>query len=64
MNSPGQGSIRSFNVRPGAIKTERIVQDMGRLQHRRDDDVWQPAEKVIAQRYVYWLATSSDAERS
>jgi NAD(P)-dependent dehydrogenase (short-subunit alcohol dehydrogenase family) len=52
--------IRSFNLQPGAIKTERIVQDMAAFNIHASDDVWQPPE-VIGE-VVYWLATSPDAD--
>jgi NAD(P)-dependent dehydrogenase (short-subunit alcohol dehydrogenase family) len=52
--------IRSFNLQPGAIKTERIAQDMAAFNIDASDDVWQPPE-VIAE-VVYWLASSPEAD--
>ena len=52
--------IRAFNVQPGAIKTERIAQDMAGFGFSADDGTWQPPE-VIGE-VVYWLATSPEAD--
>lgn len=53
--------IRSFNLQPGPIRTERIAQDMGAFNFDADDGFWQPPE-VIGEA-VYWLATSPDADK-
>ena len=55
----GDQGIRAFNVQPGAIKTERIAQDMAGFGFSADDGTWQPPE-VIGE-VVYWLATSPEA---
>lgn len=52
--------IRSFNVQPGPIRTERIAQDMAGFGFDADDGFWQPPE-VIGE-VVTWLATSSEAD--
>jgi NAD(P)-dependent dehydrogenase (short-subunit alcohol dehydrogenase family) len=51
--------IRSFNVQPGPIRTERILQDMAEFGFGAD--FGEPPE-VIGE-VVYWLATSSEADR-
>jgi NAD(P)-dependent dehydrogenase (short-subunit alcohol dehydrogenase family) len=56
----GDQGIRAFNVQPGAIKTERIAQDMAGFGFSADDGTWQPPE-VIGE-VVYWLATSPEAD--
>ncbi len=56
----GAQGIRSFNLQPGAIRTERIAQDMAGFGFHADDGTWQPAE--IIGEVVYWLATSSEAD--
>ena len=50
--------IRSFNVQPGPIKTERLLQDMKGFGF--DADSWSPPE-VIGE-VVHWLATKSVAD--
>ncbi|MCB2063892.1 MAG: SDR family oxidoreductase [Novosphingobium sp.] len=57
----GDKGIRSFNLQPGAIRTERIAQDMAGFGFNADDGSWQPPE-VIAE-VVHWLATSPDADK-
>jgi NAD(P)-dependent dehydrogenase (short-subunit alcohol dehydrogenase family) len=52
--------IRAFNIQPGAIKTERIAQDMAGFGFSADDGTWQPPE-VIGE-VAYWLATSPEAD--
>lgn len=56
----GDQGIRSFNLQPGPIRTERIAQDMAGFGFDANDDVWQPPE-VIGEA-VYWLATSTEAD--
>jgi NAD(P)-dependent dehydrogenase (short-subunit alcohol dehydrogenase family) len=51
--------IRSFNVQPGPIKTERLMQDMKGFGF--DADSWSPPE-VIGE-VVHWLATESAADK-
>ncbi len=53
----GDKGIRAFNLQPGAILTERIVQDMGGFGFGAG---FQPPE-VIAE-VVLWLATSPEAD--
>jgi NAD(P)-dependent dehydrogenase (short-subunit alcohol dehydrogenase family) len=50
--------VRAFNLQPGAIKTERILQDMSRFGFGAD--FGEPPE-VIGE-VAYWLATSPDAD--
>ena len=56
----GDRGIRSFNLQPGPIKTERIAQDMAGFGIDSSGDLWQPPE-VIGEA-VYWLATTSEAD--
>jgi NAD(P)-dependent dehydrogenase (short-subunit alcohol dehydrogenase family) len=51
--------IRAFNLQPGAIKTERLMQDMSAFGFNADN--WTSAE-VIGE-VVNWLATSPDADQ-
>ena len=55
----GDRGIRAFNLQPGAIKTERILQDMA--EFGMGADFGEPPE-VIGE-VVYWLATSSEADQ-
>lgn len=50
--------MRAFNIQPGPIRTERILQDMAEFGFGAD--FGEPPE-VIAE-VVYWLATSPDAD--
>jgi NAD(P)-dependent dehydrogenase (short-subunit alcohol dehydrogenase family) len=50
--------IRSFNLQPGPVRTERLMQDMGAFGF--DASSWAPPE-VIGE-VVHWLATSSEAD--
>jgi NAD(P)-dependent dehydrogenase (short-subunit alcohol dehydrogenase family) len=50
--------VRSFNLQPGAIKTERLIQDMTAFGF--DASGWTPPE-VIGE-VVNWLVTSPDAD--
>ena len=54
----GSQGIRAFNVQPGAIRTERILQDMAEFGFGAD--FGEPAE-VIGE-VVHWLATSPEAD--
>ena len=54
----GDQGIRAFNVQPGAIRTERILQDMAEFGFGAD--FGEPAE-VIAE-VVHWLASSPEAD--
>jgi NAD(P)-dependent dehydrogenase (short-subunit alcohol dehydrogenase family) len=54
----GDQGIRAFNVQPGPIRTERILQDMAEFGFGAD--FGEPAE-VIGE-VVHWLATSPDAD--
>lgn len=54
----GDQGIRAFNVQPGAIRTERILQDMA--QFGFGADFGEPAE-VIGE-VCFWLATSPEAD--
>jgi len=54
----GDQGIRSFNLQPGPIKTERLLQDMKGFGFNAED--WTPPE-VIGE-VVNWLATSRDAD--
>jgi NAD(P)-dependent dehydrogenase (short-subunit alcohol dehydrogenase family) len=53
----GDRGIRAFNVQPGAIRTERILQDMAEFGF--GEDFGEPGE-VIGE-VVHWLATSPEA---
>jgi NAD(P)-dependent dehydrogenase (short-subunit alcohol dehydrogenase family) len=55
----GDKGIRSFNVQPGPIRTERLMQDMKDFGFNAED--WTPPE-VIGE-VVNWLATSRDADK-
>lgn len=55
----GDKGIRAFNLQPGAIRTERILQDM--KEFGSGDDFGEPGE-VIGE-VVQWLATSREADR-
>ncbi len=55
----GDQGIRSFNVQPGPIKTERLLQDMKAFGFNAED--WTPPE-VIGE-VCNWLATSKDADK-
>jgi NAD(P)-dependent dehydrogenase (short-subunit alcohol dehydrogenase family) len=50
--------IRSFNVQPGPIRTERLMQDMAEFGF--DASAWSPPE-VIGE-VVHWLATNEKAD--
>lgn len=52
--------IRSFNLNPGPIRTERIAQDMGSFNLDATDAIWQPPEVIAA--VVEWLAGSPEAD--
>ena len=54
----GDAGIRAFNVQPGAIRTERILQDMAEFGFGAD--FGEPAE-VIGE-VIQWLATSREAD--
>jgi len=54
----GDRGIRAFNLQPGAIRTERILQDMKEFGF--GEDFGEPAE-VIGE-VVHWLATSPEAD--
>ena len=54
----GDRGIRAFNVQPGAITTERILQDMAEFGYGAD--FGEPAE--VVGEVVHWLATSPDAD--
>lgn len=54
----GDKGIRSFNVQPGPIRTERLMQDMKAFGFNAED--WTPPE-VIGE-VVTYLATSRDAD--
>ena len=54
----GDQGIRAFNLQPGAIRTERILQDMAEFGF--GSDFGEPPE-VIAE-VVHWLATSPEAD--
>ena len=49
----GDQGIRAFNVQPGAIRTERILQDMAEFGF--GSDFGEPGE-VIGE-VIHWLAT-------
>jgi NAD(P)-dependent dehydrogenase (short-subunit alcohol dehydrogenase family) len=55
----GDQGIRAFNVQPGAIRTERILQDMAEFGFGAD--FGEPPE-VIGE-VVHWLATSPEADQ-
>jgi NAD(P)-dependent dehydrogenase (short-subunit alcohol dehydrogenase family) len=55
----GDAGIRSFNLQPGAIRTERLMQDMKGFGFNAED--WTPPE-VIAE-VVNWLASSPEADK-
>ncbi len=55
----GDQGIRAFNLQPGPIRTERLLQDMGGFGFNADG--WTPPE-VIGE-VVNWLATSPDADK-
>jgi NAD(P)-dependent dehydrogenase (short-subunit alcohol dehydrogenase family) len=54
----GDRGIRAFNLQPGAIRTERILQDMAEFGFGAD--FGEPGE-VIGE-VVHWLATSPEAD--
>jgi NAD(P)-dependent dehydrogenase (short-subunit alcohol dehydrogenase family) len=54
----GDQGIRSFNLQPGPIRTERLMQDMKDFGFNAEE--WTPPE-VIGE-VVNWLATSPDAD--
>jgi NAD(P)-dependent dehydrogenase (short-subunit alcohol dehydrogenase family) len=54
----GDQGVRAFNVQPGAIRTERILQDMAEFGFGAD--FGEPGE-VIGE-VVHWLATSPEAD--
>jgi NAD(P)-dependent dehydrogenase (short-subunit alcohol dehydrogenase family) len=55
----GDRGIRAFNLQPGAIRTERILQDMAEFGFGAD--FGEPAE-VIGE-VAYWIAKSPDADQ-
>jgi len=55
----GDQGIRAFNLQPGAIRTERILQDMAEFGF--GSDFGEPAE-VIGE-MAWWLATSPEADQ-
>jgi NAD(P)-dependent dehydrogenase (short-subunit alcohol dehydrogenase family) len=55
----GDKGIRSFNVQPGPVKTERLLQDMAGFGFNADN--WAPPE-VIGE-VVLWLAENSEADK-
>jgi NAD(P)-dependent dehydrogenase (short-subunit alcohol dehydrogenase family) len=55
----GDQGIRAFNLQPGAIRTERIVQDMAEFGFGAS--FGEPAE-VIGE-VAYWIATSAEADQ-
>lgn len=55
----GDRGIRAFNLQPGAIRTERILQDMAEFGFGAD--FGEPPE-VIGE-VVHWLATSAEADQ-
>jgi NAD(P)-dependent dehydrogenase (short-subunit alcohol dehydrogenase family) len=55
----GDQGIRAFNLQPGPIRTERLMQDMKAFGFNAED--WTPPE-VIGE-VVNWLATSRDADK-
>lgn len=57
----GRRGIRSFNVNPGFVRTERNAMVDDGLDPAREDKAWAPAEAIGA--VVAWLATSPDAEQ-
>src|SRR5262249_30223212 len=54
----GDQGLRGFNVSPGAVRTERIIQDMAGFGF--GDDFGEPPEVIGA--VVHWLATSPEAD--
>lgn len=54
----GDQGIRSFNLQPGPVKTERLLQDMAGFGFNADN--WAPPE-VIGE-VVLWLATHPEAD--
>jgi NAD(P)-dependent dehydrogenase (short-subunit alcohol dehydrogenase family) len=55
----GDQGIRSFNIQPGPVKTERLEQDMKGFGFNAD--AWAPPE-VIGE-VVLWLATQREADK-
>jgi len=55
----GDRGIRSFNVQPGAVKTERLMQDMAGFGF--DASNWAPPE-VIGE-VCLWLAENNEADK-
>ena len=55
----GDPGICAFNVQPGPVKTERLLQDMSGFGF--DADAWAPPE-VIGE-VVLWLATRPEADK-
>ena len=55
----GDQGIRAFNVQPGPVKTERLLQDMAGFGF--DAEAWAPPE-VIGE-VVLWLATKPEADQ-
>ncbi len=55
----GDQGIRAFNLSPGAIRTERIIQDMAEFGFGAD--FGEPPE-VIGE-VAHWIATSSEADQ-
>jgi NAD(P)-dependent dehydrogenase (short-subunit alcohol dehydrogenase family) len=53
----GDRGIRAFNVEPGPIRTERIIQDMADFGFGAD--FGEPPEVIAA--VIHWLATSPEA---
>ncbi len=54
----GDQGIRAFNVQPGAIRTERILQDMAEFGF--GSDFGEPG--AVIGEVVYWLATAPEAD--
>lgn len=54
----GHQGIRAFNLQPGAIRTERILQDMAEFGF--GEDFGEPAPVIGAA--VHWLATAPEAD--
>ena len=54
----GDKGLRAFNIQPGAIRTERILQDMAEFGFGAD--FGEPAEVIGA--VVHWLASSPEAD--
>jgi NAD(P)-dependent dehydrogenase (short-subunit alcohol dehydrogenase family) len=55
----GDQGIRAFNVQPGPVKTERLIQDMAGFGFNADN--WAPPE-VIGE-VCLWLAENSAADK-